>query len=231
MSRSYHATTFTREVLDAQSRYGSRAAWHRLEPSDTRPADPTTEGGPRTRDPLTALERDFLARLDGFYLATVSSSGWPYVQFRGGPPGFVRTPDEHTIAWDDYRGNRQYISVGNLAGDARASLIFMDYALQMRLKVLGTARVTDAHPDQRPTPRTPTVTGRPPRVEREVSIDVVAFDWNCPQHITPRYTSAQVEAAAAPLHQRIRDLEADNDRLRTLTGHDSRPTDTTDRRH
>src|SRR6478735_7357794 len=201
MSRSYHPLAFTDDVVDAQVRYGSRAALDRLD--RTHPGPSSSAPGldeSSARDPLTSDEQEFLSELDGFYLATVSATGWPYVQFRGGPPGFIRTPDEHTIAWADFRGNRQYISMGNLAVEGRAALIFMDYARQARLKVYGWATVHDVHEPGRDRhglrdthkarirPADPAsgdsslaVPGYPGRVERELHVDVIAYDWNCPQ--------------------------------------------------
>jgi uncharacterized protein len=215
MSSSYHRLAFTADVLGAQERYGSRVALDRLDRVHPR----LEELGqlPVPRDRLTADERGFLGELDGFYLATVSSTGWPYVQFRGGPPGFIRTPDEHTIAWADFRGNRQYISVGNLAGDGRAALIFLDYARQLRLKVFGIARVEDT------TPATSAdgggalaLEGYRAKVEREVRVEVTAYDWNCPQHIVPRYTAEDLAPVIGPMRSRLRELETENARLRGL---------------
>ena len=244
MSHRYHTLAFTTSVLDAQSRYGSRAAvarYHRAhgEPStQQQPAPSSRTPGQRPRpgtgDALTDVERQFIAELDGFYLATVSETGWPYVQFRGGPAGFAVTPDEHTIAWADFRGNRQYISTGNLALEGRTALIFMDYARQTRLKVYGWATVLDvssvptgrqAGPvtGQHRAPADGTVRGGsslavpgyPARVEREVRIDVVAYDWNCPQHITPRYTVEELASQLDPVLSRVAELEEENRRLRT----------------
>ncbi len=148
MSRDYYAIAFTSAVRDAQVQYGSRAAQDRLHQvtgADDGPTiDPPHFGTPvRARmphDPLGEAERAFIAEQDGFYLATVSQSGWPYVQFRGGPAGFVTTPDEHTLAWPDFRGNRQYVTTGNLDGESRVAMIFLDYARQARLKIFGVAR-------------------------------------------------------------------------------------------
>jgi predicted pyridoxine 5'-phosphate oxidase superfamily flavin-nucleotide-binding protein len=243
MSRSYHALAFTDAVLAAQARYGSRAAVERYDRAHDAPAPrrtvigvraPTPEARPGTGDLLTGLERQFLAELDGFYLATVSETGWPYVQFRGGPAGFIRTPDEHTIAWADFRGNRQYISMGNLALEGRAAMIFMDYARQTRLKVYGWASVHDIHAPRpgghrRPDtgaahtrPQDPAmvgtslaVPGYPGRVEREVRVDVMAYDWNCPQHITPRYTVDELGQQLDPILNRVAELEEMNRVLRT----------------
>jgi predicted pyridoxine 5'-phosphate oxidase superfamily flavin-nucleotide-binding protein len=143
-------------------------------------------GGPNDR--LTGDEAEFIAGRDGFYLATVSASGWPYLQHRGGPRGFVRTLDEHTLGYADFGGNRQYISMGNLADDDRAALFFMDYANRQRLKLLGHVSVShDAELIERLA-----VPGYEARLERAVLIRVEAFDWNCPQHITPRYTEEEI---------------------------------------
>ncbi len=169
---------FTDGVRAAQERYGSRAQNERLR----------TAG--RSNDTLTKAETAFIQARDGFYLASVSESGWPYIQFRGGPAGFVRVLDDKTLGYADFRGNRQYISTGNIDRDGRVALIFMDYAHQQRLKALGHARIVDAAqaPD---LARQLEVPGYRARVERAVLITVEAFDWNCPQHITPRYTEAE----------------------------------------
>jgi|tagenome__1003787_1003787.scaffolds.fasta_scaffold20822465_2 predicted pyridoxine 5'-phosphate oxidase superfamily flavin-nucleotide-binding protein len=219
MSRNYRPLAFTSDVIDAQVAYGSRAAVERFDraypgpeglalPSQDRPH--VADGG----DPLSGAEREFLAGMDGFYLATVSETGWPYVQFRGGPPGFVTTPDEHTIAWPDFRGNRQYISTGNLAHDSRAAMIFMDYPRRARLKVYGHVRLTDVHRGES-SAVTAALGAYRAKVEREVHVEVSAYDWNCPQHITPRYSAEELAPVLEPLRQRVADLEAENARLQT----------------
>ena len=158
------------------------------------------------RDPLGSEETEFIAGRDSFYMATVSETGWPYIQHRGGQPGFLRVVDPHTLAFADYRGNRQLLSTGNVAANDRVSLFLMDYPRRERLKILGHARVVDAtlelmkqlvEPDVRPL------------VERLFVIDVISFDWNCPKFITPRYTAAEVEAIISPLKKRIAELEAE----------------------
>jgi uncharacterized protein len=224
MSRSYRPLAFTPSVIDAQVAYGSRAALERLDRTHPGPHGPVGPGGPRAdpvdgpeqpnsvRDPLTDEEREFIAGMDGFYLATISETGWPYVQFRGGPPGFVTT-DEHTIAWPDFRGNRQYISAGNLAHDSRAAIIFMNYARQARLKVYGHARIADLRSTP-PGATSEAVGAYRAKVEREVRIDVSAYDWNCPQHITPRFSAEELAPVLGPLRQRVADLEAENAQLR-----------------
>src|SRR3990172_4139931 len=138
-------------------------------------------------------------------MATVSETGWPYIQHRGGPPGFLRVLDEKTIGLADFRGNRQYISVGNLKTDDRVSLFLMDYPNRARLKILRRARVVDA--DDREMLQRLVLPDYKVQVERGLLIAVEAFDWNCPQHITPRFTPAEIEAATAPFRQRIAELE------------------------
>ena len=192
MSEGYAAIAETDDVRAAQERLGSRSARARFVPPVT--AEP--------RDPLSEFERDFVAGRDGFYLASVSSTGWPYVQFRGGPAGFVRSPDVHTLAWADFRGNRQYISTGNVAGDERVALFFMDYPNRLRLKVFGRARIVDAE-DRPDVVAELTVPGYRAIVEQAVVVTVVAFDWNCPQHITPRFSEAELEGILAPIQARL----------------------------
>lgn len=188
MSEGYAAVAETDDVRAAQVRLGSRSARAR----SAAPATPQSSADPH--DPLTDFERDFVAARDGFYLASVSSTGWPYVQFRGGPPGFVRSPDVHTLAWADFRGNRQYLSTGNVAGDERVALFFMDYPNRLRLKVFGRARVVDAR-DGPDLVAELTVPGYRGKVEQAFIVTVAAFDWNCPQHITPRFSEAELAPA------------------------------------
>nr|WP_300052234.1 pyridoxamine 5'-phosphate oxidase family protein [uncultured Nocardioides sp.] len=194
MSNHYRSIAFTPPVLEAQEQYGSRAAVARTEAPLGRPP----------RDPLGGAEREFVAAQDIFFLATTSSDGWPYVQLRGGPRGFVSTPDAHTLRWADLRGNRQYISTGNLAHDPRVALIFVDQARRLRLKIFGIATVQDARgadPDE-PHVRTPGSI-----VERDVRVDVQAFDWNCPQHITQRFTRDELQPVLTRMANRIAELE------------------------
>jgi predicted pyridoxine 5'-phosphate oxidase superfamily flavin-nucleotide-binding protein len=163
--------------------------------------------GPPGQDSLSEEEIAFIRARDSFYMATVSESGWPYIQHRGGRVGFLRVLDPHTLAFADYRGNRQMLSTGNLAANNRVALFLMDYPQRTRLKLLGHARVEDArqHPDlvrqlaERDVQRI---------VERLFFIEIVSFDWNCPKYITPRYTEAEVQQLVAPLKARIAELEA-----------------------
>ena len=162
--------------------------------------------GTAPNDQLTGDEQGFIAARDSFYIATVSENGWPYIQHRGGKPGFLRVTSPSTLAFADYRGNRQMLSTGNLAVSNRVSLFLMDYPQRTRLKILGHARVADArdYPELVAQLAEPEVRRI---VERLFLIDVVSFDWNCPKYITPRYTAAEVEEAVAPLRRRIAELE------------------------
>jgi predicted pyridoxine 5'-phosphate oxidase superfamily flavin-nucleotide-binding protein len=167
---------------------------------------PRVEGA-QERDAFTEDETDFIQSRDSFYMATVTETGWPYIQHRGGRPGFLRVLNPGALAFADYRGNRQLLSTGNLAANDRVTLFLMDYPQRARLKILGHARVEDAreHPELVTQLAEPEVR---PLVERLFFIDVVSYDWNCPQNITPRYTAAEVEVAVAPLKKRIAELEA-----------------------
>lgn len=190
MSRAYSDLAFTPAVRAMQMRMGSRHLYAPLDETD----DP--------RDALGAPEADFISARDGFYQASVSESGWPYVQYRGGPPGFLRVLDAHTLAYADFRGNRQYISAGNLGGNDRIAIILMDYAAQRRLKLLGHSRLVEVADDPALLQRLQ-VPGYRARVERAVLITVAGYDWNCPQHITPRFTEHEINEAVAPLHAEI----------------------------
>jgi predicted pyridoxine 5'-phosphate oxidase superfamily flavin-nucleotide-binding protein len=166
-----------------------------------------TFAGVPERDALTEDERAFIESRDSFYMATLSENGWPYIQHRGGRPGFLRVLEPQTLAFADYRGNRQMLSTGNVAANNRVSLFLMDYPQQARLKILGHARVEDArgHRELVEQLAEPDVQ---PIVERLFFIDVVSFDWNCPKYITPRYTAEEIQEAVAPLKARIAELEA-----------------------
>lgn len=191
MANKFLEIAFTDAVSKAQEHYYGR--------SQRMP-------GGAERDALTADEAQFIQSRDSFYLATVSETGWPYVQHRGGQPGFLRVVSPTALAFADYKGNRQMLSTGNLAVNDRVCLFLMDYPQRTRLKILGHARVEDArqHPELVAQFAAPDVQRI---VERVFLIDVVSFDWNCPKYITPRYSVAEIEALVAPLKQRIADLE------------------------
>jgi hypothetical protein len=142
-------------------------------------------------------------------MATASESGWPYVQHRGGPPGFIRILDEKSLAIPDFHGNRQYISAGNLADDDRAALILMDYPNRRRLKLYAHVEARDLEKDPKLAAEL-ALPGYRAKVERALIIHLAAFDWNCPQHITPRFSEAELAPALAPLRARLEALEAEN---------------------
>lgn len=163
--------------------------------------------GAPERDPLRAAEVEFIAARDSFYIGTVSETGWPYIQHRGGSPGFLRVLDASTLAFADYKGNRQLLTTGNLAVNNRVALFLMDYPKRERLKILGRARVVDGWTNpELLTQVTPSDTNG--TVERLMVIDVVSFDWNCTKYITPRYSADEVETLATSLRARITELEA-----------------------
>jgi predicted pyridoxine 5'-phosphate oxidase superfamily flavin-nucleotide-binding protein len=171
----------------------------------------------RPADRFSPNETAFIAERDSFYLATVSQTGWPYIQHRGGPRGFLRVLDESTLGFADYRGNRQYLTLGNVVDDDRVALFLMDYARRRRLKILARMSAHDlkAEGDLAARLATPGYRGL---AERGFTLRLHAFDWNCPQHITPRFTEDEIEAAIAPLRARLRDMEAENARLRGEEG-------------
>jgi predicted pyridoxine 5'-phosphate oxidase superfamily flavin-nucleotide-binding protein len=194
MPRNFQQLTATDSVRRAQEHYYGH------------PADPAAATA--KPDALTEEEIAFIRSRDSFYFATVNESGWPYIQHRGGRPGFLHVLNPRTLAFADYRGNRQLLSTGNLATNDRVALFLMDYPRRERLKILGHARVEDArqHPELVEQLAEPGVRRV---VERLFFIDVVAFDWNCSQHITPRYTAEEVQELIAPLKHRIAELEAE----------------------
>jgi uncharacterized protein len=199
MTHHFGGIAFTSAVQAEQERMGSRTAYARW------------EGGPESQDRLGEHEAAFIATRDSAYMATVGETGWPYMQHRGGPPGFIKVLDETTLGFADFRGNRQYVSVGNLTGNDRVALFFMDYPRRARLKLLGHARTVERKDDPELMARLATP-GYKATMERAIIISVEAFDWNCSQHITPRFTADEISAAVAPLHDRIRELE---EQLRT----------------
>jgi hypothetical protein len=194
MGHRFAALAFTDSVREVQQALGSRAGYSSM------------DEGEDYNHVLTGQEAGFIAARDSFYMASVAETGWPYVQHRGGPAGFVRILDERTIGFADFRGNRQYISVGNLLKDDRVALFFMDYPGRTRLKVLGRARLVGG--DEPELLARLEVGGYRAAVERGFVIRIEAFDWNCPQHITPRYTEAELEKLVAPVLEENRALKA-----------------------
>jgi predicted pyridoxine 5'-phosphate oxidase superfamily flavin-nucleotide-binding protein len=190
----------TPSVKAAQAANGAAALW-----SDF--------AGDRAFDRFSENEIAFIAARDSFYMATVSETGWPYVQHRGGPAGFLKVLDDRTLGMADFRGNRQYISVGNLTADDRIALILVDYPRRARLKILAHAEIRNLADDPELAERL-AVPGYRAKVERALILRLEAFDWNCAQHITPRFTQPEITEAVAPLQERLEALEAENAALR-----------------
>lgn len=203
MAKNFADIAFTDSVKAQQEQYGSRQQYAQMD----RLARGTT---------LTIAETEFIAARDGFYLATIGETGFPYVQFRGGPPGFLRVIDAKTLGYADFRGNRQYITVGNLDQNNRAALILMDYANRSRLKIYARIEVINAK-DRPELMERLLVQGYDAKIERAMLLHVEAFDWNCPQHITPRFTMEEIQAMNAPIYEHIAKLEAELMRLKAQT--------------
>ena len=200
MSYGFLDIAVTPSVRAAQEAMGSDGLW-------------TDFKGHRAFDRFTPNEAAFIAARDSFYMATVSETGWPYVQHRGGRPGFLKLIDDRTLAFADYRGNRQYISVGNLAADDRASLILVDYPRRARLKIYAHVEVVAPDADPELAARV-AIPGDKAVIERILRLRLETFDWNCPQHITPRFTEAEIAEAVQPLRERLALLETENTELR-----------------
>ena len=194
MGHKFAQIAFTESVREVQQALGSRAGYSAM------------DEGEDYNHVLGKHEVEFISARDSFYMASVSETGWPYVQHRGGPAGFVRVLDERTIGFADFSGNRQYVSVGNVRKDDRVALFFMDYPNKTRLKLLGRVRLID--PTESTLLADLEVEDYRAQVERGFLIQVEAFDWNCPQHITPRYTEPQMEDLLAPLIEENRVLKA-----------------------
>ena len=194
MATAFAQIAFTPSVKAAQNRYGSREANSRFELAD----DPGFG--------MTEQEVEFIGERDSFYQATVSETGWPYVQHRGGPKGFLKVLDEHTLGFADFRGNRQYLSVGNLNANNRISLILMDYPNRRRLKIWGRVRIVHENEDPELIAQLQVPSYRA-RVERGIVIHIEACEWNCPQHITPRYSKTEVDQLLKPLLEEIQSLK------------------------
>lgn len=201
MSHNFGSLVFTPAVKALQERYSSRRQYARIDGAEPSPSR------------LGPDESEFIGERDTFYMATLGSTGWPYVQHRGGPKGFLKVIDEQTIAFADFRGNKQYISTGNLMTDNRVALILVDYPRQLRLKILGRAEIFEGSEAREWLER---VRDRDYKAftERVYVIHVEAFDWNCQQHIVPRYTEGEIREAVAPAETRMQELENENAKLR-----------------
>jgi predicted pyridoxine 5'-phosphate oxidase superfamily flavin-nucleotide-binding protein len=209
MSRAFAEISFTPSVLAIQQQRGSADGYANF-----------LEPGTDNRDQLGTEEAKFISQRDGFYQATVSVKGWPYVQFRGGPIGFLKVLDSQTIAYADFRGNRQYLSAGNLTDDGRISLILMDYPNRRRLKIWGRAKIIDANddPSLMANLSDPNYRALP---ERAVVIAIEALDWNCPQHIPQRMTLDELEPQLRKVREEIAELKSENELLKIALGQKS----------
>jgi len=201
MSNKFWDITFTAGVKRAQEQYGSRRHFAKF------------ENGAAGNAFFTESEIEFIGERDGFYLATTNEFGYPYIQFRGGRCGFLKVLDEKTLGFADFRGNLQYISTGNLSRNNRAALFLMDYANQRRLKILATVEVKDAGevPELIESLKLPDYKAK---IERAVILHLEAFDWNCPQHITQRFTLEEIKIINAPLYEYVEKLETENRKLK-----------------
>jgi uncharacterized protein len=202
MGKNFYRTLFSERAKEMQAQAGSRSAYARME-----------LGAPGEPDLIGASEADFIAARDSFYMSTITENGWPYIQHRGGPAGFVQVLADNRLAFADYDGNRQYISVSNLEQSDRVALFLMDYPNRRRLKLIGHARsvAIDEVPEIVRFLQAVEYRGVP---ERGIVIQVTGFDWNCPQHITPRFTREQIEERIRPLRTEVETLQAEVTRLK-----------------
>ena len=202
MARNYRRTLFDDAVKAAQEQRGSRDLYARL--------DAGADGSP---DPLTDRELGFIALRDSLYMASVTAGGWPYMQHRGGPPGFLRHIGGNRLGFADYRGNRRFISTANLSVNDRVSLFLMDYPNRDRLKLVGHAHSVELADD--PAAVTALMPeGYRASPERAMFIDVIGWEWNCSQHITPRFTEAEIAAVIRPMAAELNQLRAEIAALR-----------------
>ena len=202
MGNHYHEIAFTDLVKAHQHEHGSRKQYERM------------AAGGTTGESLGINEETFLSMRDSFYMASVSETGWPYVQHRGGAAGFVRVLAPDLIGFADLRGNKQYISLGNLEHDARTALFFMDYPNQTRLKIFGRVEIHEN--DSESATLTERLRSADPKdiPERAILIHVEGYDWNCPQHITPRYTLEELQPTLRTFQDRLAAVETENAKLR-----------------
>jgi predicted pyridoxine 5'-phosphate oxidase superfamily flavin-nucleotide-binding protein len=193
MARNFASLAFTDQVKALQKRFGSRATYELVEKRNV------VTG-------LTESEAEFIGSRDSFYMASIGENGFPYIQHRGGPKGFVKVIDAKTLGFIDFSGNKQYITVGNLMTKSNVALIMMDYPQQARLKIYAKAEIIELNerPDLLKALSLENYKARP---ERMMLLHVEAYDWNCPQHIVPRYTEEEIEEALAPQREYIKKLE------------------------
>ena len=198
---TFGSIAFTPLVKQLQERYGSRRQYERME-----------KGG-ASSDRLTPFEVEFLSERDSFYWANIGSTGWPYIQHRGGPKGFLKVLDDRTLALADFRGNKQYISTGNLLSNDRVAMMMVDYPRQARLKILGHVEIYEGENAASWLDKVK-VPGYKAVIERVFVIHIEAFDWNCPQHITPRYTAEEIRSGVHLLEEELQKTRLENEVLR-----------------
>ena len=200
MSQNFMQLAFTESVKEQQELYGSRNSYQRMEDRDP----------DQTR--LSIRETSFIEQRDGFYLSTVGENGWPYVQFRGGPRGFLKAIDANTLAYADFRGNMQYISSGNMKATKKAALILLDYPTRTRINIWAETETLDPqeHPELLEKLSDPSYNAK---VERIVVFRIKGFDWNCPQHITPKFTFEEMKQLIAQNPSLLEDLAPDETAL------------------
>jgi predicted pyridoxine 5'-phosphate oxidase superfamily flavin-nucleotide-binding protein len=201
MAYEFGSLIFTSTIKELQEKYGSRRQYARRESNGL------------TLEPIGPAEAEFIAERDHFYIATVGQGGWPYVQHRGGAKGFLKVIDSRTVAFADLRGNKQYITAGNLTTDDRVALILVDYPNQARLKLLGRVQVYEGG-EAAPWIEKLKITAPDGVIERIFVIRVEASDWNCQQHITPRFTEDEIRSAIKPWEARFDALQKENEELR-----------------
>lgn len=203
MSHRFHDLTFTSSVKELQEKYGSRSSYAR------------SEGGDPNFHGMGDAERGFIGQRESFYMATVNNDGQPYIQFRGGAEGFLKVLDDKTLGFADFRGNMQFISIGNLRENSKAALFLMDYPNQARLKMLVDVEVKEAAEDPELMKKL-TVEGYKAKNERAMILHVEAFDWNCQQHIPQRFTVEEVKQIVAPMSAELDKLQNENLELKKL---------------
>ena len=202
MADRYLEIATSEAVKQLQTRWGSRATYGRL------------ESGPDRHHELGAEEIEFIEAQDSFFLASINEEGWPYVQHRGGPPGFLKILGQNRLGFPDFKGNRQYLSFGNLLKNPKVSLFLIDYPTRTRLKIFGQATIVEGDALAEAL-RVGATSDGASKIERGIVIQVEAFDWNCPKYIVPRYTLEQVRNTVEPLVRKIKDLEEE---LARVTG-------------
>jgi uncharacterized protein len=202
MAHNFGSVMFTPVIQELQEKYGSRRQYARMAKS----GDSSLGLGPD--------EREFLGERDSFYIASIASNGWPYVQHRGGPKGFLHVMDEQTIAFADFGGNKQFITTGNVMTDNRVALILVDYPRQARLRIIGRATIFEGKAADEWLAQLRDSDYKA-SIQRAFLIRVEAFDWNCPQHITPRFTAEEIEKALAPYEEKMEELQQEVERLRS----------------